>query len=91
MRYINDFAFNFSGFCHRYSKYPINSSSRKKTDFAQKRHSFNKLQEWLVFVKINNQETLVYEVVDKKICIMVIAVGKRDKNMVYKKAQQRIR
>lgn len=27
---------------------------------------------------------LVYEVVDKKICIMVIAVGKRDKNMVYR-------
>ena len=32
---------------------------------------------------------LVYEVVDKEIYILVIAVGKRDKNMVYKKAQKR--
>jgi len=33
---------------------------------------------------------LVYEVEDKKIYIFIIAVGKRDKNMVYKKAQKRI-
>lgn len=32
---------------------------------------------------------LVYEVVDKEICILVIAVGKRDKNQVYKKARKR--
>ena len=32
---------------------------------------------------------LVYEVVDKDIIIFVIAVGKRDKNSVYKKAHKR--
>ena len=32
---------------------------------------------------------LVYEVVGKEIFIFVIAVGKRDKNMVYKKANKR--
>jgi mRNA interferase RelE/StbE len=32
---------------------------------------------------------LVYEVVDKEIYILVIAVGKRDKNQVYKKARKR--
>lgn len=34
---------------------------------------------------------LVYEVVDREIYILVIAVGKREKNTVYKKAQQRKR
>ena len=32
---------------------------------------------------------LVYEVIDQDICVMVIAVGKREKNLVYKKAQKR--
>lgn len=32
---------------------------------------------------------LVYEVVDEEIYVLFIAVGKRDKNMVYKKAQKR--
>ncbi len=32
---------------------------------------------------------LVYEVVDKEIYILVIAIGKRDKNIVYKKAKIR--
>jgi len=32
---------------------------------------------------------LVYEVIDQEICIMVIAVGKRDKSEVYRQAQQR--
>ncbi|MDF1576898.1 MAG: type II toxin-antitoxin system RelE/ParE family toxin [Desulfobulbales bacterium] len=32
---------------------------------------------------------LVYEVIDKEIYILVIAIGKRDKNQVYKKAQIR--
>ncbi len=32
---------------------------------------------------------LVYEVVDKEICILVIAVGKKDKKQVYKKARKR--
>jgi mRNA interferase RelE/StbE len=32
---------------------------------------------------------LVYEVVDKEIYILVIAVGKRDKNVIYKKAIKR--
>ena len=32
---------------------------------------------------------LVYEVIDKEICVLVIAVGKRDKNRVYKKAEER--
>ena len=32
---------------------------------------------------------LVYEVVDKEIYILVIAIGKRDKSAVYKKAQKR--
>jgi len=32
---------------------------------------------------------LVYEVVDKEISVLVIAIGKREKNSVYKKAQKR--
>ncbi|MEI6315117.1 MAG: type II toxin-antitoxin system RelE/ParE family toxin [Syntrophus sp. (in: bacteria)] len=32
---------------------------------------------------------LVYEVIDQEICVMVIAVGKRDKSEVYRQAQQR--
>jgi mRNA interferase RelE/StbE len=32
---------------------------------------------------------LVYEVVDKDLFIYVIAIGKRDKNLVYKKAGKR--
>ena len=32
---------------------------------------------------------LVYEVIDKEICVLVIAVGKRDKNIVYKHAKER--
>ena len=32
---------------------------------------------------------LVYEVIEQEICVMVIAVGKRDKNLVYKKARKR--
>ena len=32
---------------------------------------------------------LVYEVLDKEIVVLVIAVGKRDKNLVYKKAAKR--
>lgn len=32
---------------------------------------------------------LVYEVIEAEILVLVIAVGKRDKNLVYKKAQRR--
>jgi len=32
---------------------------------------------------------LVYEVVDKEVYILVIAIGKRNKNHVYKKAKKR--
>ena len=32
---------------------------------------------------------LVYEVMEQDICVMVIAVGKREKNLVYKKAKKR--
>ena len=32
---------------------------------------------------------LVYEVIDKEVVVLVIAVGKRDKNLVYKKASKR--
>lgn len=32
---------------------------------------------------------LVYEVIEKEIVVLVIAVGKREKNLVYKKAFQR--
>jgi mRNA interferase RelE/StbE len=32
---------------------------------------------------------LVYEIIDEEICILVIAIGKRDKNVVYKKAMER--
>ncbi len=32
---------------------------------------------------------LVYEVIDNAICVLVIAVGKRDKNIVYKRAKHR--
>jgi len=32
---------------------------------------------------------LVYEVVDKEIYVLVIAIGKREKNLVYKKAARR--
>ena len=33
---------------------------------------------------------LVYEVIDKEICVLVIAVGRRDKNGVYKQTRKRI-
>lgn len=32
---------------------------------------------------------LVYEVIDERICVQVIAVGRRDRNLVYKKANKR--
>lgn len=32
---------------------------------------------------------LVYEVIDEEIYILVIAIGKREKNLVYKKARKR--
>ena len=32
---------------------------------------------------------LVYEVVEEEVYVLVIAVGKRDKNLVYKKAMKR--
>jgi mRNA interferase RelE/StbE len=32
---------------------------------------------------------LVYEVIDDELYVLVIAVGRRDKNLVYKKAQNR--
>ena len=32
---------------------------------------------------------LVYEVIDEEIFVLVIAIGKRDKNQVYKKANER--
>lgn len=34
---------------------------------------------------------LVYEVIEKEIVVLVIAVGKREKNLVYGKAAQRAR
>ena len=32
---------------------------------------------------------LVYEVIDEEVYVLVIAIGKRDKNLVYKKARKR--
>ena len=32
---------------------------------------------------------LVYEIIDEEICVLVIAIGKRNKNKVYKQAQKR--
>jgi len=32
---------------------------------------------------------LVYEVLDQEVCVLVVAVGKREDNQVYKVAQQR--
>lgn len=32
---------------------------------------------------------LVYEVIEKEIVVLVIAIGKREKNLVYKKASKR--
>lgn len=32
---------------------------------------------------------LVYEVIDNEICVLVIAIGKRNKNEVFKQAQKR--
>ena len=37
----------------------------------------------------NSGYRLVYEVVDNELYVLVIAVGKRDKNLVYKKAKKR--
>ena len=34
---------------------------------------------------------LVYEVIDDEICVLVIAIGKRNKNEVYKQAQKKSR
>ncbi|MEA1967965.1 MAG: type II toxin-antitoxin system RelE/ParE family toxin [Thermodesulfobacteriota bacterium] len=36
-----------------------------------------------------NGYRLVYEVIDKEIYVLVIAIGKREKNLVYKKAAKR--
>ncbi len=33
---------------------------------------------------------LVYEVIDQDLCILVIAIGKRNKNEVYKQAKKKI-
>ena len=33
---------------------------------------------------------LVYEVIDQEICVLVIAIGKRNKSKVYKQSQNRI-
>ena len=33
---------------------------------------------------------LVYEVIDNEVIVLVIAIGKREKNIVYKKAAERI-
>lgn len=33
---------------------------------------------------------LVYEVIDQQICILVIAIGKRNKNEVYSQAEKRV-
>lgn len=32
---------------------------------------------------------LVYEIIDNEICVLVIAIGKRNKNEVYKQAKKR--
>ncbi len=32
---------------------------------------------------------LVYEVIDKDVCVLVFAVGRRNKNIIYKKAKKR--
>jgi len=32
---------------------------------------------------------LVYEVIENEICVLVIAIGKRDKNIVYKKLNKK--
>lgn len=37
----------------------------------------------------NSGYRLVYEVIDNELYILVIAVGRRDKNQVYKKAMKR--
>ncbi|MDH3348065.1 MAG: type II toxin-antitoxin system RelE/ParE family toxin [Desulfobulbaceae bacterium] len=36
-----------------------------------------------------NGYRLVYEVIDQEVCVLVIAVGKRNKNEVYKRARSR--
>ncbi len=33
---------------------------------------------------------LVYEIIENEICILVVAIGKRDKSKVYKQAQKRV-
>jgi len=33
---------------------------------------------------------LVYEIIDNELCVLVIAVGKRDKGHIYQKAKKRI-
>ena len=37
----------------------------------------------------NSGYRLVYEVIDNELYVLVIAVGRRDKNLVYKKARKR--
>jgi mRNA interferase RelE/StbE len=32
---------------------------------------------------------LVYEVINEEVCVLIIAIGKRDKSLVYKKANKR--
>lgn len=52
----------------------------------------NKLSGYKNHYKIKLQSSgyrLVYEVIDKEVVVLVIAVGKRSKNMIYKKTRKR--
>ena len=39
--------------------------------------------------KLEDYQLVVYEVIDKEICVLVIAIEEKDKNEVYRQARQR--
>lgn len=73
---------------------PIQSQFRKKiAERLEKPHiPSSKLSGFENHYKIKLRASgyrLVYEVIDNEVFVLVIAVGKKDKNSVYKKAKKR--
>ncbi len=52
--------------------------------------SHSTVREYKIKLKASGYR-LVYEVVEEEVYVLVIAVGKRDKNLVYKKAMKKKR
>ncbi|MCD6390224.1 MAG: type II toxin-antitoxin system RelE/ParE family toxin [Desulfobulbaceae bacterium] len=74
--------------------YPIQTQLKKKLKKRLKNPHVrsSQLRGYENYYKIKLRASgyrLVYEVIDEEICVFVIAIGKRNKNEVYKQAQKR--